>query len=493
MLTGTITDTYHYQRISGNSEYSYWLLELENSDGKSYNVNVSAERESLCNLKNGDVITGLRPMNHILTSKIKSNAEARVTTNAYFDAIVVHHEKRQQWSKGDSCKPEKPQMSPLYVFLLIMSLVAAAVLSLTDVISTGELATLMTGIPAIGLAIIGRRHAFAKYKKDQDADDSINTVLKQAVNISRYDMGYHLRQRPKHDDDIFCGSCNLRIASQDIHCPQCGAHEVTETIEDEVKLDIIDASTNTISAQLHRKTANEVMSERMAEFIANNSDQMIFQHVLGPNKIFPIETWCYMVRVINREASTAVKNVAHTYRTEITDKYGDKKTSYATEYHRYSPMETKMLVRDSDGNEFNVWLPNEIKTSTDIGDMLMLGYSTIEYKKGKKKNYSEFFFNLTKQRQVFPKSVLSYTPICIMAKLIMLTLASLSIWGFFEFDSLKGIALFASILILVFLVSVRLDILNRKEANRIIHPIMLKLNKAQIEVDELNSEFSRIG
>lgn len=504
LFTGVLKSTYHYQRSSkGGLKYSYWWIALEAADGSTKQISLNAENNEFDDLKPGELLTILEPtqvqLEHELLANVSKNT---VSNNDYAVAVIRHKDSGQRWTREKNYNTQDPGWTGPIVLSVFAGILLALISGLAGL--SGEAALSLGTLVAVMIAIPLHGKGQKMFQLESARLDRINATLKELVEISKVQLGYHRLTRPKEQDDAFCEHCESRLHSHANYCFCCGQsqHLQQETITTQDGLDIkaadVEADTadplaesaieivseqsscassqapaiEPIKAVTPRKSAVQMRQAKLAEFNCNHKDTLVFNHVLGRNQQIESSAWCYMVQVVDREASTQVteKVEAYTVRTRYRDGSYTDQTHY--DRSRDSKLNSTIRVQDSEGEVFEQWLPESMLSSTDVGDYLLLGYSRLFFSKGNL-SYGEYYYNISKGKWKMPQSVVNYDKTCFSAKFVVaLLLGGTLTAAYYSSEYLICASVLGAIMATIYFLSLRNERRNLKAANQVIQPIM---------------------
>lgn len=569
LITGQITKTHFYKRTkhtkNNTNSCALWFLTVESTDGIQYRFNVDAENKILVNLKVGDVITFAEPYAVKVPMARDNNTPDAITNDILLDAVVLHTGEGQFLQHVGIHQPINPieKIITYYFFALLFAVILGGFITLAPhglnfFKGNFWISVLLIGAPAWYFCHRKHREFSQVFEDEKRVYQSFLDILPLMQGVSLTDLGYHQKVRPKGNDDILCDYCDHRLSTQAHYCPHCGkSQHNNETDVDTVIVDAMVAShdgelgaesalmtapsgenvvttenivmahaaTATLAVEPSvtvkpRRTVMDVIHAKMAEFRYDHEDKIIYRHALVPNEELKVTAWCYMARVIEREASVDINRTSVTTTTTRTDRYGDKDTSISTHHTRDVSFNSKLLMRTELGHEFELWLPEKMRSYTDVGDILMVEGVKLEDKSGKSHYYNPHYLNMTKKRYNREGSNLgSYRNKPILPQLIQLSLALICLWGFIEIEPQMlaifhqwawssalinhlGNTIFTALLTFVpymlFCIVIKwLDSRSRdwykNEAIRIYQPVWALRDKALDDIDELHDLFTKLN
>ncbi|GIU05046.1 MULTISPECIES: hypothetical protein [unclassified Shewanella] len=518
LFTGVLKSTYHYQRSSkGGLKYSYWWVILEAADGSTKQISLNAENSEFNDLKPGELLTILEPtqiqLQHELVANVSKNT---VRNNDYAAAVIRHKDVGQRWTREKDYNTQNPGWAGPIAVSVFVAILLALVSGLMGL--TGEAALFLGTFVGVVMAAPLHSKGQKQFQLESTRLEKINATLKELVEISKEQLGYHRLIRPNAQDDTFCHHCESRLHSHAYHCFHCGLSQqvqqensVTLNGKDVESTDVEISKTETFaesasemaseqqnctSSKVHPleaikqttpcKSAAQMRQAKLAEFSCNHQDTLVFSHVLGRNQQIESNAWCYMVQVVDREVTTQVTEKVDVYTVRTSSRL-DVVSTYETHYDRSrdSRLESTIQVENNQGERFEQCLPESMLSSTDVGDYLLVGYSRLF---GKKRNhtYAEYYYNISKGEWLMPESVVDYGKTCLCAKFLVALLLGITITAaYYSSQYLICASVFGAIMLTVLGLSLRNERRNLKAANQLIKPIMDTLYRVRDSKQQL--------
>jgi hypothetical protein len=387
---------------------SFWWVGLVDSNNDKHYFSVNAEGKVFSKLKKGDVMTVLFIDGITLTANIVGEKATDTVKNNRLVCACVLHKDEEQFTQIDSYYTPAKSNPIISLSFIIFAVVFLSVMFAIG----GPEGTLVGGITGIlsllACVQVGSNRGDKQLEKDKQKLDELETIMKRLIKISKRDLGYHLIERPKEPNDVFCVECQSRIGAEHAFCAVCGAQqsipEQLEPQESSVKTNVISLEQDLLSKYTfiykgqycHKATlflntkANVTMSGYMAKVIYLENEVNITD-----NTSVKGQQWQNHIDMFSK--STGYN------RTDI--EFHDTRRITRT---RTSDLTAKFILQMSDGRIVEGVLPSDMVSDLEMGDWFIVAETIVDLDEPIARR--EFAYNLSKGKEYTADTFETYSP-----------------------------------------------------------------------------------
>ena len=463
IYTGVIERVFYYRRVNKSvnrrnrgsyvdetvydEAFSYFWVDLRDSDGNVHYFSVDAEDEIFKNLKKGDILTAVCFRGVTLNYKVEGvEAQNTVNHNLMVCAAVVYNGNKSISYINPQYIPKESSAAPLSLSAGLLAFIGGWI---WEEILIGFACGAVAALVAYPIDLIRNKKQF---ERDEETFRIVKSIMKKLVRVSKRDLGYEFPARPKHRNDVICVKCDSRICATFTHCVYCGTNQASPDVEmarspsasspetakviedyndgptnpsphqeqildeaiskDEASTAIPETQQPNISSKA-TPSANSVSAIEdalLAEFTLDYQQEYTHKAAIFFNEQGIVNATCIMAKVLDRHNDVDVSSRSNvqngTYFVDIYRNYSDGSSRYdrtelrgsiTTTNTRTSTMNSLFVLQLEEGKVIHTQLPNDMAADLDVGDWFVLAESTVDL--DQQIINREFAINLTKDKE----------------------------------------------------------------------------------------------
>lgn len=500
-----------------NEAFSYFWIDLRDSDGNVHHFSVNAEDEAFQNLKKGDILTAIFFESVTLSYKVeRGEAQRIVSHDRMVCAAIVHDDTQNIPYIHPQYVPEERNE---YTIALVAGFIGLIIGWFSLGFVMGFVVSAVAGFATCPIDIARNRKRF---KENEEAFNAIESIVGQLATVSKRDLGYEFLKRPKHRADVICVECDSRISPTFSYCVYCGAKqtssdaEVASTSSESSQKTLAAMESEDVTPEMQqakaspqntssRNTISAIEDALLAEFTINYKKE----YTQKANFFFEDKTMvnvtCIMAKVLDRHNEVDVSNSSNTvdnrYVVDIYRNYSDDLSLYdrsetrglVTKTNtRSSKMNSLFVLQLEGGKVIQTQLPDDISADLDVGDWFVLAEYTAEFEHPLTNR--EFAMNINKDKQYRCSKFENYKAPTLFKEWFFTFVLIVAFNIYYKNDvGYFPIIIFSIISIVGYFKSISVSEENRRNRQKVMAPLDDLISSLQAKTEEVKSTIRRIA
>lgn len=498
IFTGVVQRTFYFtvhqlsEGDSGKLNFSYCWLEILDASGQEKKINISAEFKNIDTINVGDTISVCGNFSDKINTPRSNSIDKSIVKNLDFASCVILHNVVRSNVENNALEIPKNFINSFKDLIQVHIALTVGLYFLIFKFTSAN--SLLLSIPLIYLFVVAptlhniiRNRLLYKYK------ELTNTLLKAAA-ITPKQLGCENIKRSFTGEDLYCDDCDEPITFGSAYCTRCG-HRQSLTAKCELGRDDNEVVHN-ISMVESKDTIGSRVAQVMSEFTKTARSELITNEYSSGN----VEQHTAIYRVVDKKAKANASDTTYknerTIKTTKRDFDGAYKTNYETvtdeTRYRTSQLNGMLFFENIDKQGYCPPSDKGLVELCDLDDMIFVGSYSIDFGDSKPISGDEFYFNVTKNKVIYPSKTLTEKfPFDFKSSWVTKLLFIGSIYGCFKFSSFIPLGVWIALLIGELIYKSITHTSDEKRIEKSISMLYENLDECQKRQPELMKIFAR--